>query len=107
MSLYTQIKDTHNENHIRLYARSRRTPSRNVPKQFLSKPLRQLSKYQRHHRRRTIRTLYQRIQLTQGKLPMKKFFKSLIVFFEAMARAKAASVLARQGKIEEAKKIYN
>lgn len=38
---------------------------------------------------------------------MKKLFKAIANFFEAMGRAKAASILARQGRVEEAKKIYN
>lgn len=38
---------------------------------------------------------------------MKSFFNSLLDILESMAMARAASILARQGRIEEAKKIYN
>ena len=38
---------------------------------------------------------------------MKTFFKVLSDLIDSMARARAASVLARQGKVEEAKKFYN
>ncbi len=37
---------------------------------------------------------------------MKTFFKVLADLIDSMARARAASVLARQGRIEEAKKVY-
>lgn len=36
---------------------------------------------------------------------MKKFLTTLLSCFEAMGRARAASMLTRQGKIEEARKI--
>lgn len=36
---------------------------------------------------------------------MKQFFKVLADLIDSLARARAASILARQGKIEEAKKI--
>lgn len=38
---------------------------------------------------------------------MKTFFKTVLNIVESVARARAASVLTRQGKIEEAKKLYN
>jgi hypothetical protein len=37
---------------------------------------------------------------------MKQFLDSILQFFEAMGQARAASVLARSGKITEAKAIY-
>jgi hypothetical protein len=37
---------------------------------------------------------------------MKTFFKVLADLIESMTQARTASVLARQGKIEEAKKVY-
>jgi|Laugrespbdmm15sd_2_1035082.scaffolds.fasta_scaffold37359_3 hypothetical protein len=37
---------------------------------------------------------------------MKQFLNSVWNFFEAMGQARAASVLARAGKINEAKAIY-
>ncbi len=37
---------------------------------------------------------------------MTKFLKSVCSFFSAMAEARAASSLARMGKIEEAKNVY-
>ena len=37
---------------------------------------------------------------------MKQFLDSILQFFEAMGQARAASVLARAGKITEAKAIY-
>ena len=37
---------------------------------------------------------------------MKKVFQAVANFFEAMGRARAAGVLVRQGRIEEAKNLY-
>jgi len=37
---------------------------------------------------------------------MKKIWKSLVTFFENIGRARAAGVLVRQGRIEEAKDLY-
>ena len=37
---------------------------------------------------------------------MKKVLDSILQFFEAMGQARAASVLARAGKMTEAKAIY-
>ena len=37
---------------------------------------------------------------------MKQILQGLYQFFEAMGQARAASVLARQGKITEAKSLY-
>lgn len=37
---------------------------------------------------------------------MKNFLNTIYVFFEAMGRARAASILARSGKVEEAKALY-
>ena len=37
---------------------------------------------------------------------MKRIWKVLLNFFEAMGRARAAGVLVRQGRIEEAKNLY-
>jgi len=37
---------------------------------------------------------------------MKKIWKSIVYFFESMGRARAAGVLVRQGRIEEAKNLY-
>jgi len=37
---------------------------------------------------------------------MKTFFKAVGDFFISMAQARAASALARQGRVEEAKKVY-
>jgi len=36
---------------------------------------------------------------------MKKLFASILSYFEAMGQARAASMLTRQGKIEEARKV--
>jgi len=37
---------------------------------------------------------------------MKTFLNSIYVFFEAMGKARAAAVLARSGKVEEAQALY-
>lgn len=37
---------------------------------------------------------------------MKKFLDFFAGWFDAMARAKAATVLTRMGKVEEAKSLY-
>jgi hypothetical protein len=37
---------------------------------------------------------------------MKKIWKSLVNFFESMGRARAAGILVRQGRIQEAKDLY-
>jgi hypothetical protein len=37
---------------------------------------------------------------------MKRVWKSLLNFFETMGRARAAGVLVRSGRIEEAKNLY-
>jgi len=37
---------------------------------------------------------------------MKQAWKYLVNFFESMGRARAAGVLVRQGRIEEAKNLY-
>jgi len=38
---------------------------------------------------------------------MKKIVNSLWSFLETLGQARAASILARQGRIEEAKAVYN
>jgi len=38
---------------------------------------------------------------------MKEIWKLIIGFFEALGRARAAGVLVRMGRIEEAKALYN
>lgn len=37
---------------------------------------------------------------------MKKIWKLIVKFFEAMGRARAAGVLARMGRFEEARNLY-
>jgi hypothetical protein len=37
---------------------------------------------------------------------MKEFFKVLADLVDSMTKARNASILARQGKVEEAKKVY-
>ena len=37
---------------------------------------------------------------------MKPIWKSIVCFFESIGRARAAGVLVRQGRYEEAKNLY-
>ena len=106
MSDYTHTEDTQNEIPIKLYARTNGTFSRNVPRQFISKPLRRLSKHQRHYRCRTVGKLHPTIQLPKGTISMKTILNSIWSVLVSVGEARHAAFLARQGKVAEAKALY-
>ncbi len=102
-SLHTR---THkNEIHIRKNAGYHGTSIRNVPWQQLPKPLRQLSKQQRHYRCRTVGTLYPTIPFSKGKLSMKNFINTLYRICLSIGQARAAAAMARAGMHKEAREM--
>jgi hypothetical protein len=81
------------------------TISRNVPRIQLPKPLRRLSKHQRHYRCRTVGKLHPTIQFSKGKLSMKSFLNALYEIGLSIGQARAAAAMARAGMHKEARDI--